>query len=123
LRDLLRARQIESATFAMALIFFQAFESGQLPQVSFYQPAGQLTEHPSYTDIASGDAHIADLLQKLEHSPQWPRMMIIVTYDENGGFWDHVPPPCGRLDPGIGVKPLTGSARFPICLEPNPRMN
>jgi Phosphoesterase family len=67
--------------------------------------------------------HIADLLQKLEHSPQWPRMMVIVTYDENGGFWDHVPPPCGRLDPGIGVKPLTGSARFPICLEPNPRMN
>ena len=91
--------------------FFQTIESGQLPQVAFYKPAGRLTEHPSYTDIASGDAHIADLLQKLEHSPQWPRMMVIVTYDENGGFWDHVPPPSGpgwgdRWGPGTRIPAL-----------------
>jgi phospholipase C len=35
------------------------------------------------------------LLEKLEKSPQWGRMLVIVTYDENGGYWDHVAPPLG----------------------------
>jgi phospholipase C len=70
--------------------------AGTLPQVVFYKPAGRLTQHPSYTDIASGDEHIADLLEKLRASPQWQRMLVIVTYDENGGYWDHVPPPTGE---------------------------
>jgi acid phosphatase len=44
----------------------------------------------------TGDAHLADLLERLRKSPQWFRMLVIVTYDENGGFWDHAPPPAGR---------------------------
>ena len=44
----------------------------------------------------SGDEHIADVLAKLRASPQWTDMLVIVTYDENGGYWDHVPPPTGR---------------------------
>ena len=44
----------------------------------------------------SGDAHIAELLEKLTKSPQWERMLVIVTYDENGGFWDHVAAALGR---------------------------
>ncbi|MDH4060986.1 MAG: acid phosphatase, partial [Aquincola sp.] len=44
----------------------------------------------------------------LRASPQWGRMLIVVTYDENGGYWDHVPPPTGpgwgdRLGPGTRV--------------------
>jgi phospholipase C len=70
-------------------------DKGTLPRVVFYKPAGRLTQHPSYTDLASGDEHISDLLEKLRSSPQWGRMAIIVTYDENGGFWDHMPPPSG----------------------------
>jgi acid phosphatase len=76
--------------------FVRAIEGGTLPQVSFYKPPGRLTQHPSYTDIKSGDIHIDDLLTKLEKSPQWPHMLVIVTYDENGGYWDHVPPPSGE---------------------------
>ncbi|HUQ29087.1 MAG TPA: acid phosphatase [Usitatibacter sp.] len=79
--------------------FVAAIEKGTLPQVSFYKPAGKLNQHPSYTDIQSGDIHIAELLEKIEKSPQWPRILVIVTYDENGGYWDHVPPPSG---PGWG---------------------
>jgi len=79
--------------------FVEAIEKGTLPQVAFYKPAGKLNQHPSYTDIRSGDIHIAELLEKLEKSPQWPRMLVIVTYDENGGYWDHVAPPAG---PGWG---------------------
>ncbi len=88
--------------------FIAAIGDGTLPQVSFYKPAGKLTQHPSYTDIQSGDIHIADLLERLEKSPQWKNMVVIVTYDENGGYWDHVPPPSGagwgdRWGPGTRV--------------------
>ena len=68
-------------------------QAGTLPQVSFYKPQGSLNQHPGYTDIMSGDAHIADVIAKLQASPQWANMAIIVTYDENGGFWDHAAPP------------------------------
>ena len=88
--------------------FLKAIETGTLPQVSFYKPAGIFTEHPSYTDVMTGDAHIADLLDRLAKSPQWKDMVVIVTYDENGGFWDHVSPPSGagwgdRWGPGTRI--------------------
>ena len=91
--------------------FLEAIDRGTLPQVSFYKPAGRLTQHPSYTDIHSGDIHIADVLEHLEKSPQWKNMVIVVTYDENGGYWDHVPPPSGpgwgdRWGPGTRVPTL-----------------
>jgi len=75
--------------------FVRAIKNGDLPQVSFYKPGGRQNQHPSYTDVVSGDEHIADLLEELRRSPQWSEMAVIVTYDENGGFWDHVPPPQG----------------------------
>ncbi len=70
-------------------------DAGKLPAVTFYKPTGKLNQHPSYTDLMSGDAHIADVLERLKRSPQWARMLVVVTYDENGGFWDHVAPPTG----------------------------
>jgi len=82
-------------------------DAGTLPHVAFYKPVGKLTQHPSYTDVASGDAHIADLLERLRRSPQWSRMLVIVTYDENGGYWDHVPPPAGdRWGPATRIPAL-----------------
>jgi acid phosphatase len=94
--------------------FVAAIEKGTLPQVAFFKPAGRYTEHPSYTDVVSGDEHISMLLEKLEKSPQWSRMAIIVTYDENGGFWDHVPPPSGagwgdRWGPGTRIPAIVVS--------------
>jgi phospholipase C len=92
--------------------FVRAIDSGTLPQVSFYKPVGRLNQHPSYTDLAQGDAHIDQLLQRLRASPQWKSMAIIVTYDENGGYWDHVPPPAG---PGWGDRWGPGS-RIPALI-------
>jgi phospholipase C len=88
--------------------FMAAIAAGSLPAVSFYKPAGRDTQHPSYTDIMSGDAHIAGVLEKLRASPQWQDMLVVVTYDENGGYWDHVPPPTGagwgdRFGPGTRI--------------------
>jgi len=79
-------------------------ERGSLPQVVFYKPQGTLNEHPGYTDVLSGDQHIADLIAKIKASPLWASTAIIVTYDENGGFWDHVAPPAGgRWGPGTRI--------------------
>jgi acid phosphatase len=78
--------------------------NGTLPAVSFYKPEGDLNEHPGYADITTSDAHIASVIAKLKASPQWAHMAIIVTYDENGGFWDHVAPPkADRWGPGTRV--------------------
>jgi phospholipase C len=91
--------------------FLRAIDAGKLPPVSFYKPAGVNTQHPSYTDIMTGDEHIAGLLERLRRSPQWKDMLVVVTYDENGGYWDHVPPPRGagwgdRFGPGTRIPTL-----------------
>jgi acid phosphatase len=77
---------------------------GELPQVVFYKPQGSLNEHPGYADVLSGDEHIANIVEKIKASPLWATSAVIVTYDENGGFWDHVPPPKGdRWGPGTRI--------------------
>jgi acid phosphatase len=87
--------------------FLRAIDAGTLPQVAFYKPTGDLNEHPGYTDVLSGDQHIADVLARIRRSPLWPKVVVIVTYDENGGFWDHVPPPKGdRWGPGTRIPAL-----------------
>jgi phospholipase C len=85
--------------------FIKAIDAGTLPQVSFYKPQGNLNEHPGYAEVLTGDQHIADVIAHLEKSPQWKHMLVVVTYDENGGFWDHVAPPKGdRWGPGSRVR-------------------
>jgi len=81
--------------------------AGRLPAVVFYKPQGNLNQHPGYASIADGDAHIAGLIAQLQSGPQWRHMMIIVTYDEYGGAWDHVVPPKGDLlGPGSRIPAL-----------------
>jgi acid phosphatase len=90
--------------------FIEAIDAGTLPQVSFYKPQGSLNEHPGYADVLSGDEHIADLVAHLEKSPQWAHALVLITYDENGGFWDHVAPPKGdRWGPGTRIPTLIAS--------------
>jgi acid phosphatase len=89
-----------------------AASAGTLPQVSFYKPEGDLNQHPGYASIKAGDDHIAGLIAKLAASPQWNKMLIVVTYDENGGAWDHVAPPKadllgpGNRIPAIIISPI-----------------
>jgi len=87
--------------------FVAGIEQGVLPQVVFYKPQGVLNEHPGYADVLAGDTHIAELLAKIKASPLWSSAVVIVTYDENGGFWDHVPPPVvDRWGPGTRIPTL-----------------
>lgn len=82
-------------------------QNGSLPPVSFYKPFRSLTQHPGEADVLSGDAHVADLVRKLQASAQWQGMMIIITYDEFGGLWDHVAPPkADEWGPGSRIPAL-----------------
>ena len=98
--------------------FVRDIAQGTLPAVSFYKPAGRYTQHPSYTDLKSGDEHMADILEKLSRSPQWNDMLVILTYDENGGYWDHVAPPSGE---GWGDRWGPGSRIPAIIVSPHAR--
>jgi acid phosphatase len=84
--------------------FIKAIDAGMLPPVTFYKPQGNLNEHPAYADVLLGDRHILDVVDHLEKSPQWSHMLVVITYDENGGFWDHVAPPkADRWGPGTRI--------------------
>jgi phospholipase C len=65
----------------------------KLRAVSFIKPVGKENEHPGYTNENNGSNHLIDLIQAVQASDCAKDTMIIVTYDEFGGAWDHVPPP------------------------------
>jgi phospholipase C len=89
--------------------FFAAVsgEAGTLPAVSFIKPVGIENEHPNYANVFAGDDHAESIVQAVRNSPYWRDTAIIITYDENGGFWDHVPPPTtDRWGPGTRIPTL-----------------
>ncbi len=74
-------------------LFITAAKAGTLPSVSFVKPLGINNEHPGYSDVALGEDHAVQLINDVLTGPDAKSTLIIVTYDENGGFWDHVAPP------------------------------
>jgi len=73
--------------------FIAAAKAGTLPAVSFVKPLGLDNEHPGYSDVALGENHAVELINDVLNGPNGKDAVIIITYDENGGFWDHVAPP------------------------------
>ena len=73
--------------------FLRAAKTGKLPAVSFVKPLGNENEHPGYASEANGSDHLVDLIKAIENGPQAKSTLIVVTYDEFGGQWDHVSPP------------------------------
>ncbi len=84
--------------------FLYAASHGRLPSVSFVKPLGNENEHPGYTSEPNGSDHLVDLIKAIQHGPQGRSTLILVTYDEFGGQWDHVSPP------GLGTKARPGQA-------------
>jgi phospholipase C len=93
--------------------FFVDLATGQLPTVSFIKPYGRNNEHPGYASVLQGQQHVADIVHAIENSAAWGHTAIIITYDENGGRWDHVAPPKrdafgpGSRVPAIVISPYT----------------
>ncbi len=78
--------------------FFTDAAAGTLPQVAYLDanslsegPAGN-DEHPP-ADVQIGQKFVSDVVHALFASPQWPHLALFITYDEHGGYYDHVPPP------------------------------
>jgi acid phosphatase len=65
----------------------------KLKRVSFVKPIGEENEHPGYASEAQGSSHLVDLLKAIENGGCRKDTMVIATYDEFGGQWDHVTPP------------------------------
>ena len=92
--------------------FIASATAGTLPAVSFVKPLGTNNEHPGYTDLFTGEQHLVSLVTTVMSSPTWSSTAIIITYDEHGGFWDHVSPPVvdrwgpGSRVPGIVISPF-----------------
>jgi phospholipase C len=78
--------------------FFTLARAGTLPPVAFVKPLGSSSEHPGYADVASGESHAVSLIQALMSNAAWQHTVVILTYDENGGFFDHVAPPVPAKD-------------------------
>ena len=84
--------------------FLAAARMGTLPAVSFVKPLGLDNEHPGYSEVYNGENHALQLINTVMNGPNAKDVLIILTYDENGGFWDHVPPPhIDRWGPGTRV--------------------
>lgn len=87
--------------------FRDAIKTGKLPQVVFYKPGALENLHPGYAKLREGEEYIFSLIEEIEKSPLFERSLIIVTFDEGGGFWDHVTPPVrDRFGPGVRVPTL-----------------
>jgi acid phosphatase len=65
----------------------------QLKPVSIVKPIGEENEHPGYASEHSGSSHLVELLTAIQNSRCAKDTMVVVTYDEFGGQWDHVSPP------------------------------
>jgi acid phosphatase len=83
--------------------FLQAAQASgkrcQLKPVSFIKPIGAENEHPGYASLHTGSDHLVDLLTAVQGSRCAKDTMVVVTYDEFGGQWDHMSPP------GLGGTP------------------
>ena len=78
-----------------------SIEACKLNAVSFVKPIAPENEHPGYTSETRGSDHLVALLQAIEGSRCAKDTMVVVTYDEFGGQWDHVPPPGQGGAPGV----------------------
>jgi len=87
--------------------FLEAAKKGTLPAVSFVKPIGLENEHPGESTVTGGESHAVELINAVLNGPDGKDAVIILTYDENGGFWDHVAPPViDKWGPGTRVPAL-----------------
>jgi len=91
------------ANFGQFADFQTAAANGTLASYTFLEPSwgsSGNSQHPNY-DVALGEQLIHDVYYALRNSPVWNETLLIVTYDEHGGCYDHVPPPAGAVPPDV----------------------
>jgi phospholipase C len=90
--------------------FFAAAKAGTLPAVCWICPENAISEHPP-ASIHAGQAYVTGLINAVMNSPDWNSSAIFLTWDDWGGFYDHVVPPAvdqngfGLRVPGMVISP------------------
>ena len=82
--------------------FFRAAEKGTLPQVSWVIPNGAVSEHPPGL-VSAGQAYVTTVINAVMRSPNWKSTAIFLSWDDWGGFYDHVQPPTVDVN-GYGIR-------------------
>ncbi len=82
--------------------FIAAAKAGTLPAVSWLIPNGTVSEHPP-ASISAGQAYVTSLINAIMESPDWDSTAVFLTWDDWGGFYDHVVPPVVD-DNGYGIR-------------------
>jgi phospholipase C len=90
--------------------FYKDIKGGSLPAVSWIVPAANVSEHPAAL-VSTGQAYVTALVNTVMQSPYWNSTVIFLSWDDWGGFYDHVVPPkvdqagYGLRVPGITISP------------------
>jgi acid phosphatase len=95
--------------------------SCKLRKVSFVKPVGAENEHPGYASVSHGSDHLVTLLRAIRRQGCRKNTMIVVTYDEFGGQWDHVPPPGQGGSSGVHDEMGPGTRIPALVLAPGLR--
>jgi len=91
----------------------------KLKPVSFVKPIGEENEHPGYTNEAQGSQHLVDLIKAIEGSACKKDTLVVATYDEFGGQWDHVTPPGQGGSGGVADQWGPGTRIPALVISPN----
>lgn len=82
--------------------FYVEAKAGTLPSVSWISPNGEDSEHPP-AKVSVGQSYVTGIVNAAMQGPDWKSTAIFITWDDWGGFYDHVPPP--RVDTmGYGIR-------------------
>jgi acid phosphatase len=90
-----------------------------LKPVSFVKPIGAENEHPGYTNETAGSSHLVDLIKAIEGSACKNDTLVVSTYDEFGGQWDHVTPPGQGANGGVADQWGPGTRIPALVISPN----
>jgi phospholipase C len=91
--------------------FLEDLRADRLPEVCLLKATASHDEHPADSAPRWGERWVLQLLRALGESRAWQRSLVVITYDEGGGFWDHVAPPnpdaygCGTRVPALVISP------------------
>jgi phospholipase C len=90
--------------------FYAAARAGTLPAVSWVTPSAAVSEHPPFP-VSAGQSYVTSLVNAIMRGPDWKSTAIFLTWDDWGGFYDHVVPPVvdkngyGLRVPGLVISP------------------
>jgi phospholipase C len=107
--------------------FYADCAAGTLPAVSYVEPRflgeeqGLSNDDHPFADIRNGEAFLNSVYEAVVNSPNWPNTVFVITYDEWGGFFDHVPPtkaPIPPADAALGSDGLRGFRVPTLVISP-----